>query len=73
MAIALKKKVFLFRDDFRKMSESEELPLNLMYFSGYESPEEWESHFYTNLSEIRSPNKALYKWVAAGRMERSVV
>ena len=32
IAIALKKKIFLFRDDFRKCSDSNQYPLNLMLF-----------------------------------------
>ena len=32
IAIALKKKIFLFRDDFRNCSDSNEYPLNLMLF-----------------------------------------
>ncbi len=34
MAIALKKPTFLFRDDFRRASESDQYPLNLMLFTG---------------------------------------
>ena len=33
-AIALEKPTFLFRDDFRKCTDSEEYPLNLMLFAG---------------------------------------
>ena len=34
MAIALGKPTFLFRDDFRRVVESEQYPLNLMLFTG---------------------------------------
>ena len=34
IAIALKKEIFLFRDDFRNCSDSNEYPLNLMLFLG---------------------------------------
>ena len=34
MAIALGKPTFLFRDDFRRVVDSEEYPLNLMLFTG---------------------------------------
>ena len=34
MAIALGKPTFLFRDDFRRATDSEEYPLNLMLFTG---------------------------------------
>ena len=33
-AIALGKPTFLFRDDFRRCTDSEEFPLNLMLFAG---------------------------------------
>ena len=34
LAIAHKKKIFLFRDDFRNCSDSNQYPLNLMIFLG---------------------------------------
>ena len=34
MAIALGKPTFLFRDDFRRVTDSEQYPLNLMLFTG---------------------------------------
>ena len=34
IAIALNKAVYLFRDDFRKSTDSEHYPLNLMFFVG---------------------------------------
>jgi nucleoside 2-deoxyribosyltransferase len=62
-AIALKKPTFLFRDDFRRCTDSERYPLNLMVFTGL--PElGWEDAFYTSLDEIPSPDKALAKWLA---------
>jgi nucleoside 2-deoxyribosyltransferase len=62
MAIALNKAIFLFRDDFRHCSDSEEYPLNLMIFAGL--PETgWQDFFYTSLEEIHSPQKALYAWI----------
>lgn len=61
MAIALGKPTFLFRDDFRKASESDEYPLNLMLFTGL--PEQgWEDSYYTSIEEISSPDKALARW-----------
>ena len=61
-AIALGKPTFLFRDDFRKCTDSEDYPLNLMIFAGL--PEEgWENYFYTSIEEIGSPNKALVSWL----------
>ena len=68
MAIALKKPTFLFRDDFRRATDSEEYPLNLMLFTGM--PEEnWHDYYYTSVAEITSPDKALAMWAngPAGR------
>jgi len=60
-AIALGKPTFLFRDDFRRCTDSEQYPLNLMLFSGL--PEtEWQNYVYGDLSEIGDPNKALARW-----------
>ena len=60
-AIALGKPTFLFRDDFRRVVESEEYPLNLMLFTGL--PEKgWQDYFYTSIEEIASPEKALARW-----------
>ena len=61
-AIALKKPTFLFRDDFRRCTDSERYPLNLMLFTGL--PEvEWEDWFYTSLGELPDPDKALARWL----------
>lgn len=63
MAIALGKPTFLFRDDFRRVVDSEEYPLNLMLFTGL--PEDgWENSYYTSVEEITSPEKALARWVS---------
>lgn len=62
MAIALNKAIFLFRDDFRRCSDSEQYPLNLMIFVGLPGTG-WQDFFYTSLEEILSPQKALYKWI----------
>ena len=60
-AIALGKPTFLFRDDFRRCTDSEQYPLNLMLFSGL--PEvEWQNYVYGDFSEISDPNKALARW-----------
>ncbi len=61
MAIALQKPIFLFRDDFRRCSDSEEYPLNLMVFAGL--PEaNWQDYFYCSVAEISNPEKALARW-----------
>ena len=62
MAIAWEKPVFLFRDDFRRCTDSEVYPLNLMLFTGL--PEDgWEDWWYGSMEEIPDPDKALAKWL----------
>ena len=63
-AIALGKPTFLFRDDFRRCTDSEDYPLNLMIFSGLPSSN-WEHFFYTSIEEIKNPEKALSKWITS--------
>ena len=61
MAIALGKPTFLFRDDFRRATDSEEYPLNLMLFTGM--PErDWKDYYYTSVAEIGDADKALARW-----------
>lgn len=62
VAIALHKAIFLFRDDFRRCTDSEQYPLNLMLFSGLPKVG-WEDSYYTAVDEIQSPTKALYHWL----------
>lgn len=62
IAVALRKPVFLFRDDFRRCTDSEEFPLNLMFLAGL--PEDWRSHWFEAISMIGSDSKALKKWAA---------
>ena len=61
-AIALGKPTFLFRDDFRKCTDSEDYPLNLMLFAGLPA-RNWKDYFFTSIEEINSPNKALVRWL----------
>ena len=61
-AIALGKPTFLFRDDFRRCTDSEQYPLNLMLFAGLPA-KGWEQFVYDDLSEIADPSKALVRWV----------
>ncbi len=61
MAIALGKPTFLFRDDFRRATDSEEYPLNLMLFTGLPE-EDWRDYYYTSVDEITAPEKALARW-----------
>mgnify|MGYP005703499297 FL=1 len=61
-AMALGKPIFLFRDDFRRCTDSEEFPLNLMLFAGL--PEiGWQDFVYENITDIARPDKALMRWV----------
>ena len=63
MAIALGKPTFLFRDDFRRLSDSNEYPLNLMVFTGL--PENgWEDYYYTSVEEIAAAHRPLAKWAS---------
>jgi nucleoside 2-deoxyribosyltransferase len=62
MAIVLKKPIFLFRDDFRRCTDSEEYPLNLMLFASL--PEVgWQHYFYDSVEGIGDPEKALAIWL----------
>lgn len=63
MAIAWGKPTFLFRDDFRRCTDSEAYPLNLMLFTGL-SKSGWREHWYESVEEITDPNKALARWLA---------
>lgn len=60
MAFAWRKDVYLFRDDFRRCSDNDEYPLNLMLFSGLPK-DTWREYYYTSVSDISNPNKALAK------------
>lgn len=62
IAIALHKPIFLFRDDFRRCSDSEEYPLNLMVFAGLPQLD-WKHYYYTTVAEITNPHKALFSWL----------
>ena len=63
MAIALGKPTFLFRDDFRKCADSpRSYPLNLMIFAGLPR-RGWERYWFTDISQIPDPRKALVPWL----------
>jgi len=53
IAIALKKEIFLFRDDFRNCSDSDQYPLNLMLFLGLPKYD-WEIYYFESLQDIKS-------------------
>ncbi len=65
MAIALGKPTFLFRDDFRRATDSEDYPLNLMLFTGLPR-EGWRDWWYESVEELADPKKALARWVGEG-------
>ena len=62
IAIALKKKIFLFRDDFRTCSDSDQYPLNLMLFLGLPR-DNWKKYFFESLQDIKSNKKGFLEWV----------
>ena len=61
IAIALKKEIFLFRDDFRSCSDSDEYPLNLMLFLGLPK-DDWEKYYFESLQDIKSNKKRFVEW-----------
>ena len=61
IAIALKKEIFLFRDDFRNCSDSDQYPLNLMLFLGLPKYN-WEKHYFRSLQDIKSNKKRFMEW-----------
>ena len=61
IAIALKKKIFLFRDDFRKCADNNQYPLNLMLFLGLPR-DNWEKYYFQTLKDISSNKKGFLEW-----------
>ena len=61
IAIALQKKIFLFRDDFRNCSDSEQYPLNLMLFLGLPR-DNWKQYYFESLEDIKNNKKEFAKW-----------
>ncbi len=61
IAIALKKKIFLFRDDFRNCSDSNQYPLNLMIFLGLPR-DNWKKYYFDSIEDIKSNDKGLVEW-----------
>ena len=61
IAIALGKKIFLFRDDFRSCSDSAEYPLNLMLFLGLPK-DDWDKYYFESLEDITCDNKKFLSW-----------
>lgn len=65
-AYAKGKPVFLFRDDLRRCSDSEEFPANLM-FLGDRTLEQVLANTYTSLASLTDPKRSLAQF-AAGRI-----
>ena len=61
IAIALKKDIFLFRDDFRNCSDSNQYPLNLMLFLGLPR-DNWKKYYFESLEDIKSNKKGFIEW-----------
>ena len=61
IAIALKKEIFLFRDDFRNCSDSNQYPLNLMLFLGLPR-DNWKKYYFESLEDITSNKKGFLEW-----------
>ena len=61
IAIALKKDIFLFRDDFRNCSDSDQYPLNLMLFLGLPR-DNWRNYYFESLQDLKSEKKGFVKW-----------
>ena len=61
MATALGQPTFLFRDDFRRVTDSEHYPLNLMLFTGLPVDRRRDSWFEP-VEELADPEKALPRW-----------
>ena len=62
ISIALKKEFFLFRDDFRNCSDSDQYPLNLNLFVGI-SKENWLRNYFKILEDKKDPKKNFLNWV----------
>ena len=64
-AYALNKPVFLFRDDFRRCTDSDQYPLNLMLFAGL--PEsDWQEMVYDSMDSIKNRDRSLAQWAQLG-------
>lgn len=62
VAVALNKPRFLFRDDFRRCTDSDSYPLNLMLFAGL-GRTDWKQHYYTHIDQLADPGMALARWL----------
>ena len=62
-AIALGKPTFLFRDDFRRCSDSDQYPLNLMLFAGLPQ-RNWRDFVFDSIAAITDPSSSLVRWAS---------
>ena len=65
LTVAWRKPLFLFRDDFRRCSDSDAYPLNLMLFTGW-SESGWRRCWYESVGELADPAMDLVRWLAGG-------
>ena len=69
IATALEKPIFLFRDDIRKLSETDGIfDVNLMFFSSIPQDGEygsWKHYHYKSLDQIANCSMAYWKWANA--------
>ena len=70
IAIALNKKIFLFRDDFRNCSDSVQYPLNLMLFVGL-SKVNWSKSYFESIEDILNPKKNFLNWAKGNKKASS--
>ena len=61
IAIAMRKQIFLFRDDFRNCSDSNQYPLNLMLFLGLPR-DNWKKYYFESLEDIMNNKKGFVEW-----------
>lgn len=61
-AAAKNKPIFLFRDDFRRCTDSNKFPVNLMFLAG-QSPISWDANLYKSHEELFDKEKGLYTFM----------
>ena len=71
IAIALKKDIFLFRDDFRKCSDSDQYPLNLMLFLGLPR-DNWKKYYFESLQDIKNNKKGFMEWAKTTKANKNL-
>ena len=61
IAIEAGKPIWLFRDDFRKCTDSGKYPLNLMLFTGWPK-DGWEKYYFTTFEQVEKSN-SIREWI----------